>query len=394
MATQLERANFSTCMDLQKADIYIVNTCAVTNIAERKSRQTIAKINKINEKAKIVICGCASQRDVKQFCDYPSVIAVIGNHGKENIVDIINECKKEIFEIPCQYANMQFAKNIRVRQFIKIQDGCNNFCTYCIIPYLRGRSRSRDLNDILTEIKQSKASEIVLTGIDMSDYRIDNKLALTELVKQVDKLNVRFRISSLEVNVVTDEFLDTLIKCKNFCPHFHLSLQSACDETLKRMNRKYKFDKFKHVVSQIKNKFPFACISTDIIVGFVQESDVEFQTTYDNIESLPFSYMHIFPYSERQGTAASKMSGKVSKDVAQNRVKKLTALAEQKTNAFLKANIDTEHTVLVEAHKDKKSYGYTENYIYVEINDIIDIGKVCKVKIKDINQKSMIAEII
>lgn len=394
MATQLERANFSTCMDMEKADIYVVNTCAVTNVAERKSRQVLAKIIKLNDKAKIIICGCASQRNIKQFDQYPNVVAIVGSYGKEKIVEVINECKKQILEIPSQYESMLFAKNVRVRQFIKIQDGCNNFCTYCIIPYLRGRSRSRDLNDILAEIKQSTAKEIVLTGIDMSDYRIDNKPALNELVKQIDELGVRFRISSLEVNVVSNEFLDTLYKCKNFCPHFHLSMQSACDDTLKRMNRKYTISEYRAVVDKIKNKFPLACISTDVIIGFVQESDKEFDTTYENIKTLPFSYMHIFPYSERQGTVASKMSGKISKEIVTSRIKKLTTLANKKTKAFFENNLNTEHLVLIETNKNKKSYGYSENYIYVEINDILNVGSICKVKITGIDTKQMIAEII
>lgn len=379
MASQLEQCGHTVFFDLCYADYYIINSCAITKTAEKKSRQTIAKILKINPSANIIVCGCASQNNIKQFLKCDNVVAVCGNNGKQNINQYIENHTKSLLELPSQYANMQFAKNERSRQFIKIQDGCNNFCTYCIVPYLRGRSRSRDMADILDEISHSPAKEIVLTGINMSDYRIDGELALAKLVSAVDKLGKRFRISSLEVNVVTDEFISVLTQCKNFCPHFHLSMQSACNDTLKRMNRHYTIEQYMSAMDKLSRAFPLACFSTDTIVGFKGETDEEFATTFANISKMPFTNMHIFPYSIRPGTVAERLSGDVPTDIVTNRIRKLNALIATKTRKFYEKNDKTKHSVLIEKVENGKSFGYTDNYIYIKvdktlpINDIIDV---------------------
>lgn len=393
---QLQSAGYEIDEGLVEADVYVVNTCAVTNTGERKSKQVLAKIEKINPNAKIVVCGCAVQNNPTKFLTNKNVIALTGNYGKHDILNFINKQNRVLPALEhTQYIDMVKPVETRSRQYIKIQDGCNYFCSYCIIPYLRGRSRSRKLEDVLAEIKETKANEIVLTGINMSDYRINGELALKKLVKEVDKLGKRFRISSIECLVLDDEMLEILSNCKNFCPHFHLSLQSACDETLKRMNRHYSIAEFKEIVKKIKLKFNNPCIATDIIVGFKGETDEEFNETLENLREIEFSVMHIFPYSERSGTVASKMGGAVDKAVVAKRERELESLNEIFKQKFVASNIGTEHTVLIEKFVDGKSCGYTDNYLYVAIQGELKEGEIVKVKLTDkmdSKTKGLIAE--
>lgn len=391
MINQLEKAGYQVVEGLQPADFYILNSCAVTNIAERKSRQAIAKIVKLNPKAKILVCGCASQVDLQQFEKYPNVVAIIGVHGKHNIVKYLEQ--KGLLDIPTQYSMFPYAKNTQARQYIKIQDGCNNFCTYCVIPYARGRSRSRDIQDVLQEIKATSTYEVVITGIDVSDYRIDGKPALIDLLEQVNGLGKRFRISSIECNIITQEFLTRLSKCENFCPFFHISMQSASNTTLKRMNRKYTIEKYIDVCNMVKQTFPDACISTDIIVGFKQESDQEFAETVENIGKIPFSFMHVFPYSEKKGTVAEKMSGDVPKDVVKAREGVLISLSDKFYDNFLTENIGKTHKVLVEEFKDGYSVGYTENYVYTYIAGRLPVG-IYDVITKSRYNDGLVAELV
>ena len=392
---QLKQSGYDIAEGLVKADVYVINTCAVTNMAERKSRQVLSKIEKLNSDAKIIVCGCAVQNNPSQFLINKNVIALTGNAGKEEIIKFIEKENKVLPEIDHKcYHNMARPIETRTRQFIKIQDGCDFFCSYCLIPYVRGRSRSRDLSDIIDEIKNTKANEIVLTGINMSDYRINGELALKTLVKEIDKLNVRFRISSIECLALDDEMLEILSNSKNFCPHFHLSLQSACNETLKRMNRHYTIEEFKEIVSKIKNKFTLPHIATDIIVGFKGETEEEFKNTLDNVEDIEFSSMHIFPYSERSGTVASKLGGVVDKCTAKQREKQLQELNLKFRQKFLKANENTTHTVLIEEVADGYSLGYTENYIYTYIEGKHKVGEIVNVKLTEIYKNGMKGKII
>ncbi len=394
MLNQLKKFGYEIFEGLVYADIYIVNTCAVTNIGERKSRQVLTKIKKLNPNAKIVVCGCAVQNNPDQFLRDRNVIAVAGNFGKHDIVNLIN-CENKVLPELEHKKYIPFDKPIetKARQYIKIQDGCNYFCTYCLIPYLRGRSRSRELNDILNEIKDTKSNEIVLTGINMSDYRIDDKLALKTLVSEVDKLNKRFRLSSLECNVLDDEMLDILANAKNFCPHFHLSLQSACNDTLKRMNRNYTIEEFITITDKIKEKFVHPCISTDIIVGFKGETDDEFETTFNNLKRIGFSFMHIFPYSVRSGTVASRMSGDVDKSIVKTRERRLISLNREFKQNFYNENKNTVHTMLVEEIVDGYSVGYTDNYIYTYLEGKSTVGSIIKVRLIDEFQQGMGAQI-
>ena len=391
---QLKSAGYEIAEGLVKADVYVVNTCAVTNMAERKSRQVLTKLSKLNKDAKIIVCGCASQNNPTQFLINKNVIALTGNAGKEEILKFIERENKILPEIDHKcYKKMARPIGTRTRQFIKIQDGCDFFCSYCLIPYVRGRSRSRDIEDIVDEIKNTNANEIVLTGINMSDYKIDGNLALKQLVKEVDKLNKRFRISSLECLALDDEMLEILANSKNFCPHFHLSLQSACNETLKRMNRHYTIEEFKTIVQKIKQKFEQPHIATDIIVGFKGETDEEFADTVKNVREIKFSSMHIFPYSERSGTVASKMSGTVDKCVVKHREKTLQMLNAEFKQKFMQENLNTTRQVLIEEFDGEYSLGYTENYIYTYIKGKQNVGDVLKVKLTEFYQNGMKGEI-
>ena len=379
---QLKTAGYEIFEGLVEADVYVVNTCAVTNMGERKSRQVLSKIEKLNPNAKVVVCGCAVQNNPAQFLTNKNVLALTGNYGKHEILKFIEKENKVLPDLDHEhYYEMQTPIETRSRQYIKIQDGCNYFCTYCIIPYLRGRSRSRELSEILEEIKHTKAQEVVLTGINMSDYRINGELALKTLVKEIDKLNKRFRISSIECLVLDDEMIEILKSCKNFCPHFHLSLQSACNETLKRMNRHYTIEQFKEIVKKLKIVFPLCSISTDIIVGFKGETEEEFENTVQNLKEIEFSFMHIFPYSERSGTMACKLPNPVPKEIANKRVKVLQELNKEFKNKFYSANLNKGHNVLIEEVDGEVSLGYTDNYIYTYIDGKYEVGDIVQVKL-------------
>ena len=392
--SQLKSNGYEIAEGLVRADVYIINTCAVTNIAEKKSKQVLAKLEKLNPQAKIIVCGCAVQNNPTQFLVKPNVIAITGNFGKHDIMTFINKQNKVLPDLENKkYINTMRPVETRTRQYIKIQDGCDYFCTYCLIPYVRGRSRSRELADIIDEIKSTKANEIVLTGINMSDYKIDGKLALNTLIKEVDKCGKRFRLSSLECNVLDDEMLTTLKNCKNFCPHFHLSLQSACNATLKRMNRRYTIEQFINRVDKIRSLFPLASISTDIIVGFVGETEEEFNDTYNNLKRLQFSFMHIFPYSERKGTVADRLPNKIDKATKKAREHKLMELNKQFKSKFYPKNVGTKHKVLVELVDENISLGYTDNYIYTYINKPLKEGEIVEVTLTKPHLLGMFAEI-
>lgn len=378
---QLKTNGYEICEGLKPADVYVLNTCAVTNMAERKSRQMLTKIFKLNPLAKIVVCGCAAQNNPAQFLNNPNVIALTGNYGKHEILKFLEKGNKVLPPLQTGYTEFMPPISTRARQYIKIQDGCDYFCTYCLIPYLRGRSVSRPLKDIIEEVKNVNVAEIVLTGINMSDYKINGKPALKKLLKEIDKLNIRFRLSSLECNVIDDELLEILASSLNFCPHFHLSLQSACNETLKRMNRHYTIEQFKTIANKIRNKFASPCISTDVIVGFKGETDEEFNTTLNNLKEIKFDFMHIFPYSIRSGTVAEKLGGDVDKEVVKQREKQLQELNIKNKAEFYNKNKNTSHSVLVELVEDGFSLGYTENYIYTYIEGEHKVGEIVNVNL-------------
>ena len=377
---ELNKRGHEASDKMEWADVYIINTCAVTNEAEKKSRQMIERARKFNPNAKIAVMGCASQNRPEQFADR-NVDIVIGTANKMKIVDMLDEKKTEQFVLPTEYEDDMYSQQTLTRAFLKIQDGCNNFCTYCIIPYLRGRSRSRELSSIVAEVEKlpDKVKEVVLVGIDVADFKVGEEKALGVLLKRLDVFGKRLRLSSMEDNLVDENFMQELSAVKNFCPHFHLSLQTGCDEVLKKMNRKYTTEEFEQSVNLIRKYFPLAGITTDVIVGFPTETEENFEDTMKFIEKIKFSQLHIFPYSKREGTAAAKLYKDLPGPVKSERVKRLEKLGQKLKNDFIKQN--KFGRVLIEEKNGEFCEGYTENYIKCYIKGDFAVGEIVDVKI-------------
>ena len=377
---ELKKRGYETTDKLEFADAYVVNSCAVTNEAEKKSRQMLERVRKLNPNAKIYVMGCASQNNPKKFVEKGAQF-VVGTANKQKILDDLENVGTHIYDFPKQYEDDLFSAQSLSRAYIKIQDGCNNFCTYCLIPYLRGRSRSRSLESIVDEVSKlpENVKEVVLVGIDVSDFQIDGKKALGTLLKSLDGFGKRLRLSSMEDNLISDEFLKILASLKNFCPHFHLSLQSGCDNVLKKMNRKYTTAQFEESVNKIRKYFPNAGITTDIIVGFPTETDEDFETTMKFVEKIKFSQLHIFPYSKRNGTAASKLYKDLSGNIKTQRLKRLEELGKKLGLDFINQNKTGK--VLIEEFADGYFEGYTENYIKCFLQGDFEVGDIVDVKI-------------
>ncbi len=381
----LKLKGFEVSDKLEYADVYIINTCAVTAEAEKKSRQMIARCKKFNKNAKFFVCGCASQNNPEQFLA-KGVEYVSGVAAKIKITDYVERMREKakgnlVSPLPLEYEDDMHAEQDRMRAYIKIQDGCNNFCSYCLIPYLRGRSRSRDIISIIKEVGSlsEDIKEVVLTGINVTDYKIDGKPSLLTLLEQLDSFGKRLRLSSMEESLVGEEFVEGLKKLKNFCPHFHLSLQSGSESVLKRMNRKYTPTQFLQSVERIRSAFPLAGITTDVIVGFPEETEEEFNETVEFIKKVKFSDLHIFQYSRRSGTVASRFKD-LPPEIKQHRFEVLNDLKEKLKADFLKKNKYAK--VLIEEKEGKTYTGYSENYIKCYIESRQDIlGKVVEVKI-------------
>ncbi|MBP5299083.1 MAG: tRNA (N(6)-L-threonylcarbamoyladenosine(37)-C(2))-methylthiotransferase MtaB [Lachnospiraceae bacterium] len=385
------------------ADIYIVNTCTVTNIADRKSRQMLHRCKQLNPNAVVVALGCYVQTDSKGVMEDPDIDIAIGNNNKSKAIEIIEEylagktgekvdCIIDINDVknPCPYESMSIAKTIEhSRAYIKIQDGCNQFCTYCIIPYARGRVRSRRQDEILDEIRTLSSNgykEVVLTGIHIGSYGIDFKDGsdLISLLEEIDKVPgiERVRISSLEPGTMTKEFIERLKNLKKICPHFHLSLQSGCDSVLKRMNRKYKTADFTASVDNLRKAFDRPAITTDVIAGFPGETEEEFGETADFIRKIGFYEIHLFPYSRRRGTVADKMEGQLTRKEKTDRVKKLSEIEREMTRAYEESFIGEKVSVLFEEPREIKGHtymiGHTDRYLTVALKSDEDLKNVIK----------------
>ena len=368
------------------ADIYIINTCSVTNIADRKSRQMLHKSKKINPDAIVVAAGCYVNADTKKAAEDNAVDIVLGNNCKINIVEALENYYKDKnnsemvvdFKEKQEYEELKLDEvSTHTRAYIKIQDGCNQFCSYCIIPYTRGRIRSRDIDEIeeeVTKLVSKGFKEVVLTGIHLTSSGVDNnKGSLLEVIMRLDKIEglQRIRLGSLEPRVITEEFAKTLSSSKKICPHFHLSLQSGCDTVLKRMNRKYTTQEYYDKCCILRKYFNNPAITTDVIVGFPQETEEEFEATKVFLEKVHFYEMHIFKYSRRKGTVADKMKEQVADTVKSERSAVLLALEKAQSLEYRKMYIGKKLEVLIEelTEIDGRSYytGYTKNYIRVAI---------------------------
>ena len=368
------------------ADIYIINTCSVTNIADRKSRQMLHKSKKINPDAIVVAAGCYVNADTKKAAEDNAVDIVLGNNCKINIVEALENYYKDKnnYEMVVDFKEKQEYEELKLdevsthtRAYIKIQDGCNQFCSYCIIPYTRGRIRSRDIDEIeeeVTKLVSKGFKEVVLTGIHLTSYGVDNnKGSLLEVIMRLDKIDglQRIRLGSLEPRVITEEFAKTLSSSKKICPHFHLSLQSGCDTVLKRMNRKYTTQEYYDKCCILRKYFNNPAITTDVIVGFPQETEEEFEATKVFLEKVHFYEMHIFKYSRRKGTVADRMEGQVDEKVKTQRSAILLELENKMSKEYRQQHIGKTEEVLIEeiVSENGKDYfmGFTPDYIRVKI---------------------------
>ena len=402
MQEMLEQAGYEIVPFKEGADVYVINTCTVTNIADRKSRQMLHRARKMNPEAVVVAAGCYVQAKGGQEAD-PCIDIVIGNNHKKDLVRILKEYeenreKDRVGGIGRERAGARAAGEIgdinrtkeyeslhltrtgeHTRAYIKVQDGCNQFCTYCIIPYARGRVRSREMQDVVREVRtlaDNGYQEVVLTGIHLSSYGIDfdGQRHLSDLVRAVHEIEGirRIRLGSLEPGIVTEEFAGTLAAMPKICPHFHLSLQSGCDATLKRMNRRYTSEEYYEKCRILRKYFDDPALTTDVIVGFPGETEEDFQASFDFVDKVDFYETHIFKYSKREGTKAASMPDQVDEQVKAERSARLIALGEKKRKAYEERYIGKTVEVLVEEDAvidgKKVQTGHTKEYIKIALD--------------------------
>ena len=389
----LEEAGYEIVPFSEYADVYVINTCSVTNMADRKSRQMLHRAKKQNPDAIVVGAGCYVQTKEAQALVDESIDIVIGNNKKHELVPLLREYEASHRKMACvadinhekqAYEELSLSRTAEhTRAFIKVQDGCNQFCTYCIIPFARGRVRSRELPDVLQEIRtlaKSGYREVVLTGIHLSSYGVDNGESLLHLIEAVHELEgiERIRLGSLEPRIVTDAFAKRLSELPKICPHFHLSLQSGCDAVLSRMNRRYDTAEYEVGCALLRRYFEHPAITTDVIVGFPGETDEEFETTERYLERIHFYEMHIFQYSRREGTKAAAMPDQVPETVKKERSEKLLALGHKMSEEFRRYYLGRQVTALLEEeffHDGKRYYtGYTKEYVKVAVETEKDLS--------------------
>lgn len=434
MEQQFIKNNYQIIDNNQKADIYVINTCTVTNMAERKSRQMLRRVKQINKDAILIVCGCYAQVGKEELSKIPEIDIILGINEKNNIVDIVENYIKlrdkcfEKSQIPQEYKENGLYDEIDIekkrileknvsnvfdqkefldfgdvtyteknRAVIKVQDGCNMFCSYCIIPYARGRIRSRKIENVvseITKIAEQGIKEVVITGIHVASYGKDfdciednrtsiinnqtdqnnkklanSKIRLIDLLEAINKIKgiERIRLSSLEPTIVDEEFAKRLAKLEKICDHFHLSLQSGCDDTLKRMNRKYTTYKYKQATEILRKYYPNVSFTTDVIVGFPGETEEEFNRTYEFLKDIDFYRMHIFKYSPRKGTVAEKMPNQIDGNVKEQRSNKLIQLSNELENKHNKQYLGQKVKVLFEEYENGIYRGHTTNYMMVEV---------------------------
>lgn len=409
MAQILEKNGYEIVPFSDIADVYIVNTCSVTNMADRKSRQMLHKAKSKNKEAIVVATGCYVQTATEQIKEDLAIDIIIGNNRKKEIVNILNEYIKDkekthVIDInnTDEYEDFQLSTlTEHTRAHIKIQDGCNNFCSYCIIPYARGRIRSRKLESIkeeMTNLAQNGFKEVVLTGINLGFYKDEDKtlIDVIELAQAIDGIE-RIRLGSVDPEIITPEFIDRLKYADKMCPHFHLSLQSGCDSVLKNMNRHYNTKEYVEKCNLIRSIYENPAITTDIIVGFPGESDEDFETTVQFAKDVGFSQIHVFKYSKRSGTVAANMPNQIDEKVKTLRSEELIATGNVLTQSYRKNLIGKKEELLLEEEKVIKDrqyiVGHTKNYVPVVIEKRdFNPGEIVNVTIKDfINTEIMLA---
>ena len=410
MQQLLENAGYETVPFEEGADVYVINTCTVTNIADRKSRQMLHKAKKMNPDAIVVATGCYAQADTEKLKEDIAVDLILGNNQKTQIVEALEEYEKEhakqvqVIEInhTKEYEELSIASTAEhVRAYIKVQDGCNQFCTYCIIPFARGRVRSRKIEEVLREVETLAAKgykEVVLTGIHLSSYGVDfpkeereSLLSLIQAVSRVEGIS-RIRLGSLEPRIITEEFLEGIVKTGKVCPHFHLSLQSGCNKTLKNMNRRYSAQEYAEKCELIRKFYPAPALTTDVIVGFPQETEEDFEESYEFVKKIHFYETHIFKYSRRHGTKAASMDGQLTEAAKAQRSDRMLELHEIRAREYEEAMIGKKMELLLEEEIEIDGrpwyVGHSREYVRAvisktdahRVNDLVTVKAVAFVR--------------
>ena len=410
MQQLLENAGYETVPFEEGADVYVINTCTVTNIADRKSRQMLHKAKKMNPDAIVVATGCYAQADTEKLKEDTAVDLILGNNQKTQIVEALEEYEKEhakqvqVIEInhTKEYEELSIASTAEhVRTYIKVQDGCNQFCTYCIIPFARGRVRSRKIEEVLSEVETLAAKgykEVVLTGIHLSSYGVDfpkeereSLLSLIQAVSRVEGIS-RIRLGSLEPRIITEEFLEGIVKTGKVCPHFHLSLQSGCNKTLKNMNRRYSAQEYAEKCELIRKFYPAPALTTDVIVGFPQETEEDFEESYEFVKKIHFYETHIFKYSRRHGTKAASMDGQLTEAAKAQRSDRMLELHEIRAREYEEAMIGKKMELLLEEEIEIDGrpwyVGHSREYVRAvisktdahRVNDLVTVKAVAFVR--------------
>ena len=410
MQQLLENAGYETVPFEEGADVYVINTCTVTNIADRKSRQMLHKAKKMNPDAIVVATGCYAQADTEKLKEDTAVDLILGNNQKTQIVEALEEYEKEhakqvqVIEInhTKEYEELSISSTAEhVRAYIKVQDGCNQFCTYCIIPFARGRVRSRKIEEVLSEVETLAAKgykEVVLTGIHLSSYGVDfpkeereSLLSLIQAVSRVEGIS-RIRLGSLEQRIITEEFLVGIVKTGKVCPHFHLSLQSGCNKTLKNMNRRYSAQEYAEKCELIRKFYPAPALTTDVIVGFPQETEEDFEESYEFVKKIHFYETHIFKYSRRHGTKAASMDGQLTEAAKAQRSDRMLELHEIRAREYEEAMIGKKMELLLEEEIEIDGrpwyVGHSREYVRAvvsktdahSVNDLVTLKAVAFVR--------------
>ena len=391
---QMEKEKF--LYDEENPDIVIVNTCSVTNVADNKSQKVLRSIKRNNPQTILVVCGCSAEHNKEKYLNM-DIDILIGNKDKSLLVKTIktylkdHKKYKKFYESRANtFENMNVTKfSDKTRAFIKIQDGCDNFCTYCVIPYVRGSVRSKDFNESVEEIKnlvKMGHKEIVFTGIDTGSYGKNTDFDLVDLIKEISKIKEleRIRISSIEITSLSEKFIEELKNNPKICGHLHISLQSGSAKILKLMNRKYTKEEYLNYIDKIRNARPNINLTTDVIVGFPGETEKDFQECIDFCQKCHFSKIHVFPYSQREGTLAAKMPDQINNAIKKERARRLIKIGEELQKEYNKQFLNKKVNVLIEEVKNNTSIGHTENYLKVIINKKLKENTCYDVIINDI----------
>ena len=400
IAQQLQKNGFERKQFYEGADLYVINTCSVTDHADRKCKKVVREALKANSDAYIVIVGCYAQLKPTEISEIPGVDMVLGAAEKFDLIHHLTQLKKEsktrIHNQPIKSVNEfvpGFSEGDRTRMFLKVQDGCDYFCSFCTIPLARGKSRSANVVDTIEKVKEATnkgVKEVVLTGVNLGDFGINHKESFYDLIQELDNIESidRYRISSIEPNLLSDEIIDFVSESQKFVPHFHIPLQSGNDELLHRMRRKYKSDLYRSRIERIKKRMPDCGIGVDVIVGFPGETDDHFLDTYHFLNELPVSYLHVFPYSERPNTTARKMQGVVPVKTRGERTTQLRSLSEKKKRAFYESQLGNSRPVLFESEvRNGMMQGYTDNYVRVAAEyDPLAVETLVPFKLDRINE--------